>query len=568
MKVTSFLGKLVITIALAGMFCMLSVFSQEVQAEDVIILKETGEPATLDDDYEIVTYYGKDYLDLKKSGLIIVKSTYPVRDKSNVDNPVYTIKGTIDVNDDKLSALIFSASRSVTLYVDEDCHINSKGFGITTNGVLKILPKYGGDSLDIISKKTGIIIVDRSDVSIGDETGELKVNINSDEAALDTNGIDTGTAKLIVEKGAALECSGGESNRTSNFVQGIKSIEINGRFVCKIGAAPRNNYGCVSWPESIDIGTDADIMIVTRDQYAVLNGSDKRVDDELLESLGMCVRGSTEATEDLSMMSEAVIPEKGLDLSGDCSFARVGTGIETDPYAKTIVIRPFRTVSFAYGGIEDVKVIKGGVVKEPDPAPTKDGFDFAGWYKEEACTNKYNFDSAVENDITLYAKWISKDAEKVTVTFESNGGTSIAPVQVVKGNSVDSDTFKSEYPDKTVIATDAIGAGSFFDMKVHSVDARTLTNQKILVQNLVGANSQIMLTESIYPRRDLEVSENGSLMILIWNNLPKNQAGPVSAVVYNQIDGAYVIKGILDANGTATFIGFNLRPASTITICK
>ena len=74
--------------------------------------------------------------------------------------------------------------------------------------------------------------------------------------------------------------------------------------------------------------------------------------------------------------------------------------------------------------------------------------------------------------------------------------------------------------------------------------------------------------ENIYPRRDLSIAENGSLQTLTWNNLPKNQAGPVYAVVYNQIDGAYVINGILDANGTATFTGFKLRPASTITICK
>ena len=44
--------------------------------------------------------------------------------------------------------------------------------------------------------------------------------------------------------------------------------------------------------------------------------------------------------------------------------------------------------------------------------------------------------------------------------------------------------------------------------------------------------------------------------------------GPVFAVVYNQKDGAYVINGTLGANGTATFQGFKLRPASTITICK
>ena len=64
------------------------------------------------------------------------------------------------------------------------------------------------------------------------------------------------------------------------------------------------------------------------------------------------------------------------------------------------------------------------------------------------------------------------------------------------------------------------------------------------------------------------MAEEGAAKTLSWNYLPKEQAGPVFAVVYNQKDGAYVINGLLDANGTATFQGFKLRPASTITICK
>ena len=134
--------------------------------------------------------------------------------------------------------------------------------------------------------------------------------------------------------------------------------------------------------------------------------------------------------------------------------------------------------------------------------------------------------------------------------------------------AVDKDTFKSEAPSKTVMSTDTMGADKFLDLKIHAADDTTKTNQNFLAQALVGTNVKILLTENIYSGRDLSISENGSLQTLTWNNLPKNQPGPVYAVVYNQIDGAYEINGILDANGTATFTGFKLRPASTITICK
>lgn len=77
-------------------------------------------------------------------------------------------------------------------------------------------------------------------------------------------------------------------------------------------------------------------------------------------------------------------------------------------------------------------------------------------------------------------------------------------------------------------------------MKVHAADEKTIANQKLLVQSLVGSNANVLLTQNIYPRRDLGMAE----------------------------DGAYVLNGILNANGTAVFNGFKLRAASTITICK
>lgn len=134
---------------------------------------------------------------------------------------------------------------------------------------------------------------------------------------------------------------------------------------------------------------------------------------------------------------------------------------------------------------------------------------------------------------------------------------------------VDRDTFKSEVPVKTVIASEMFDRKSFFDLKVHESDSNTKFNQEFLARCLVpGGEKQIFLTKDVYPRRDLSITENGMTQTISWDNLPKNQPGPVYAVVYNQIDGAYVLNGILDANGTATFTGFKLRPASTITICK
>ena len=51
-----------------------------------------------------------------------------------------------------------------------------------------------------------------------------------------------------------------------------------------------------------------------------------------------------------------------------------------------------------------VEVKKDDLVPEPT-APTKDGFEFKGWYKDENYTSAWEFsEDKVTEDITLYAK--------------------------------------------------------------------------------------------------------------------------------------------------------------------
>ncbi len=50
----------------------------------------------------------------------------------------------------------------------------------------------------------------------------------------------------------------------------------------------------------------------------------------------------------------------------------------------------------------------GSVTKPADP--TREGYTFAGWYTDAACTKAYDFATAVTTDMTLYAKWIKNEA--------------------------------------------------------------------------------------------------------------------------------------------------------------
>lgn len=87
------------------------------------------------------------------------------------------------------------------------------------------------------------------------------------------------------------------------------------------------------------------------------------------------------------------------------------------------------TVTFnanGHGTAPNQQVIeKGGKATEPSPAPTAEGYDFGGWYKETTCTTAWNFTSdVVTGDNTLHAKWTPVDYT-ITYSAPTNGSYTI-----------------------------------------------------------------------------------------------------------------------------------------------
>ena len=115
-----------------------------------------------------------------------------------------------------------------------------------------------------------------------------------------------------------------------------------------------------------------------------------------------------------------------LSMSALCAamFCLVLTGCNKDK---------FFTVTFDTQGGSDVAAItnvaNGSIIVPPAVIPTKADYVFAGWYKEPACQNLWNFATdVVKSNITLYAKWVSLEDTKFTVTFDSQGGSAVADI--------------------------------------------------------------------------------------------------------------------------------------------
>ena len=98
------------------------------------------------------------------------------------------------------------------------------------------------------------------------------------------------------------------------------------------------------------------------------------------------------------------------------------------------------------GGTEVLKQnVKENELAIKPTDPTKDNYEFAGWFEDKACTKEYDFSTPVTKSMTLYAKWELLDV--VSVTFETDGGTAIKQEVLERGMKVTkpADPTKEEY---------------------------------------------------------------------------------------------------------------------------
>ena len=67
------------------------------------------------------------------------------------------------------------------------------------------------------------------------------------------------------------------------------------------------------------------------------------------------------------------------------------------------------------------------------PTPAKEGYGFGGWYTDQNCTKRFTANTMPAENTTLYAKW---NIGEYTLTFDTDGGSVIAPISQKYGTAV------------------------------------------------------------------------------------------------------------------------------------
>ena len=91
------------------------------------------------------------------------------------------------------------------------------------------------------------------------------------------------------------------------------------------------------------------------------------------------------------------------------------------------------------------------ILKFPDD-PTKEGYVFAGWYKDASCTregHEYDYENEeLTDDVNYYAKFVpaSSIANPYTITFETNKGSAVEAQEINFGGKLDPDKIETTRP--------------------------------------------------------------------------------------------------------------------------
>ena len=194
-------------------------------------------------------------------------------------------------------------------------------------------------------------------------------------------------------------------------------------------------------------GTSADPYIIPYNQSLTLSLSGSKAKTDANSTVQYNTSGTWNTTTSRTISNITSATKTSVTVKMRCHNSTASlSGTES---SKIIYYRSedVYTVTFdanGHGTAPTAQTVSQGSKATQPAAPSATGYTFGGWYRESNCTNAFDFNTAINANITLYAKWT---ANKYTVTLSNQGATTAgtASVQATYGSAMPSATM----PQKT-----------------------------------------------------------------------------------------------------------------------
>ena len=106
-------------------------------------------------------------------------------------------------------------------------------------------------------------------------------------------------------------------------------------------------------------------------------------------------------------------------------------------YAKWEELLKYNVIFNTNGGteVENIIVKENETVDLSNVVTVKNNYNFIGWYIDSSLQTLFDEETAINSNITLYAKWQEKT--KYTISFDTNGGSTLNPLTIYKGEKIE-----------------------------------------------------------------------------------------------------------------------------------
>ena len=247
-------------------------------------------------------------------------------------------------------------------------------------------------------------------------------------------------------KGNKIELNDGKTTYTISFnSNGGSTVDsqnvLEGERVSKPTDPTKKDYSFVEWQlngKGYDFNTTVtkDITLVanwksnTKEKYIVTfnSGGGSKIESQTVIDGGKVIKPTNPTKKDYSFV-EWQLNGKSYDFNTTVTKNITLEAVWANSSKKLYTIK-FNSDG---GSSVDAKtVIEGNNVSEPNN-PTKSGYLFVEWQLDGRA---YDFNTNVTKDFTLVAIWKKDERKQYTITFDSNGGSSVSKQTIYEKNKV------------------------------------------------------------------------------------------------------------------------------------
>ena len=441
---------------------------------------------------------------------------------------------TVSVSRPQLTAMTLKTNPAKVSYglgdrADWSGMVIDATFGDETRQYSKDIPfEYFGGCGITVTPANGTEFTAMGDVTVKAEYNELSVEftVNVGKKAQDAITV-TGVPETVTYGDAAfsLTVTGGNTSNEPTYTVTGESVSVDGAGRVTVLKAGESTITVTKPRDDIYNDTKAIIRINVEKKTPELvkapTAKDITRNNRLLESdlTGGVVRGvdgNSLAGTWMWVNKDNYMRDTG-DYQEDAVFTPRDTNY-TQVTARNITVTVKRNTTGSSGGsgssgglsfknyaaffnsnggsnVATVYALQNSPFVEP-AAPTRAGFEFAGWYTDQGLTKKYDFSTKALGNVTLYAKWLSQDASQLILTIGQKNAS-------VFGEAKENDVAPVIRNDRTMLparfVAENLGAAVVWDEdnKAVRISGRDAVNQAIEIVINIGEDTALVNGQKI-----------------------------------------------------------------------